>query len=243
MSPADQPATRWDDVALQQLRIALHGREGPAIVAALTDRPLLDVAHLAGDGLVHAVEQQADGAQELAEQLAWGLGERDETGDLELAAELAAACSTSAPTALRPLPVDLDQVAASLEGQDLFDPGWRIDVATGRWWPEDPMDVIGEAPPDHWDDDEAWLVVEPLGSSDGWQDMRDFISLVEDSRLAEQLEAAIRGRGAFRRFGDLIHREEQLSRRWRLFTDQRQLGRARHWLAAHGFRPAPPTTT
>jgi len=53
------------------------------------------------------------------------------------------------------------------------------------------------------------------------------------------LEVAITGRGAFRRFKDVIDRWPDEIERWRVFSDERRMGRAREWLAAHGYRPAP----
>ncbi|GAA2884425.1 hypothetical protein GCM10010472_48190 [Pseudonocardia halophobica] len=69
--------------------------------------------------------------------------------------------------------------------------------------------------------------------------MVEFIDTVPDEGLADRLDGAIRGRGAFRRFADTLRRarEDELSR-WFEFTDERKRGRARAWLADIGCRAA-----
>ncbi len=68
--------------------------------------------------------------------------------------------------------------------------------------------------------------------------MRDFIELVTDEILADQLAIAIQGRGAFKRFRTTLFDHEPWWDRWTNFSNERQLGRARSWLADAGFRPA-----
>ncbi|MBC7632034.1 MAG: hypothetical protein H7290_11315 [Flavobacterium sp.] len=47
------------------------------------------------------------------------------------------------------------------------------------------------------------------------------------------------GRGAFRRFKDQLPTWPDLLDRWHAFSEDRQRGRARAWLAAEGYGPAP----
>lgn len=51
---------------------------------------------------------------------------------------------------------------------------------------------------------------------------------------------AITGKGAFRRFRDVIARWPELAQRWYAFSEDRALGRARVWLADNGYTPDPP---
>lgn len=48
-------------------------------------------------------------------------------------------------------------------------------------------------------------------------------------------QRAIEGQGAFRRFRDLVH-DEDLAEQWYAFSTDRQVGRAREFLAAEGIR-------
>lgn len=63
---------------------------------------------------------------------------------------------------------------------------------------------------------------------------RDFAERQHDNRLRTKLQRAIEGKGSFRRFRDLIH-DEDLADTWYAFSNDRQLGRARAFLADEGI--------
>lgn len=67
-------------------------------------------------------------------------------------------------------------------------------------------------------------------SHEGYEDMVGFIAIVENERLAELLEVAINGKGAFRRFKDVLLNYPEESERWFKFKDDRMEKRAREWL-------------
>jgi hypothetical protein len=54
---------------------------------------------------------------------------------------------------------------------------------------------------------------------------------------ADRLSIAISGRGAFRSFKDVVTHWLGELERWYAFSDERQRGRARAWLAAAGYSP------
>ncbi len=70
--------------------------------------------------------------------------------------------------------------------------------------------------------------------------MEAFIATLDDAERADRLAVAITGRGAFRRFKDTIARWPELAERWYAFSEDRALGRARAWLADHGYTPSLP---
>ena len=57
-------------------------------------------------------------------------------------------------------------------------------------------------------------------SYEGYDDMVDFIATVEDEHLIELLEVAINGKGAFRRFKDVLARYPEERERWYRFKDE-----------------------
>ena len=67
-------------------------------------------------------------------------------------------------------------------------------------------------------------------SDEGYENMVDFIATVNDERLAELLEVAINGKGAFRRFKDVLLNYPKERERWFTFKDQRMEERALKWL-------------
>ena len=71
----------------------------------------------------------------------------------------------------------------------------------------------------------------------GYTDMETFIATVASARLRERLGAAIRGRGAFRRFKDVLAGHPAERERWLAFKDGRVRERVRDWLASEGITP------
>ena len=67
--------------------------------------------------------------------------------------------------------------------------------------------------------------------------MELFIDTVDDPALADRLSIAIAGRGAFRRFKDVIAADPAAAERWSILSEDRVRGRARAWLAAQGYSP------
>jgi len=240
-SPYGRPATTWDREAVAQLRGAVYRGDGQAVVDAIGERQLEDVLQMAGDGLLTAVSDGVADARDPAARSAALLRERSNLGDEELADQLETMLFSRPAPLLRPLAVDLGELSAMLEGDPVRGSG-RIDLESGETWPPETEDVWGEELGD--DEDlggaggERWLWVECLGSRDGYIDMEDFIGMVADLRRREMLEVAIAGRGAFRRFKDVLARWPGELERWHLFSDERSRGRARAWLAREGYRPS-----
>jgi Uncharacterised protein family (UPF0158) len=216
------------------VRAAVYRGDGRAVVELLGGVGADDDSlQLAGDGLIAAVMQQVDGAAELARDLVVGLRQRGWDGDDELADQLEAQLGSGPAAMLRALPVDLEELAGILEG-DLLSVGGRIDVRTGEVWPRAAVEYAletGEEDDEAADDPERWLAVHGEGSREGYRDMELFIASVEDPGPAERLAIAISRRGAFRRFKDELARWPGELERWHAFSEERQRGRARSWLA------------
>ncbi|WP_370129488.1 hypothetical protein [Streptacidiphilus sp. EB103A] len=227
----------WSEERLRRLRGARYADDGPVLVALLSGRQLEEVLQLAGDAVGRAAADQVAGAAELAEEFARALDQRGWEGDQELAEQLRGVLGHVPAPLLHPLPVDLEELSDLLEG----DPAWgggAVDLVTGECrhggldsW-EDDEDEVDE------EDGDRWLPVVCQGSREGYRDMEEFIAVLDDARFAELLEVAIAGPGAFRRFKDVLARDEEQSRRYYLFAGERQAGRARSWLAEHGYCPA-----
>jgi hypothetical protein len=87
--------------------------------------------------------------------------------------------------------------------------------------------------------------VEPLGSSVEYGWMADFVGTLRNARLRDLLEVALAGRGAFRRFKDVLLDYPTEREAWFAFRDGHVRGAARDWLQEHGINPttAPPRRT
>ena len=222
----------------KRLRIATHRADGPAIVGVLSAKLPDECLQAAGAALVVALGREAPGALELAERCCAALHARGDTGDDELATELDVAMGR-ALDGLAPVPVDVEELGQVL-GESFGADAGVLDLETGEVWSagviENARDAgIEELPGEP--DGECWLAVWPEGSDDAYRDMADFIATLDDPAIADRLSIAIDGKGAFRRFRDLLDRWPDVATRWYAFSDDRQLGRARAWLADAGYRP------
>jgi len=230
------------DEPLTDLRIAVNTGNGEALVALLESGPWPDNAlQLVGDGLIAALGQHIGGAAALAHRCVDLLRERGWTGDEELADQLDGLTGAGATPLLRPLPISpisLEELAGVLEG-DPMDGDGRLDLRTGEVWSRPAIEYAresGEEEEDESEDTDRWLWVRNLGSRSGYRDMQEFIETVGDPGRADRLAIAIEGRGAFRRFKDVLARWPGELERYFAFSDERHRGRARAWLADEGYR-------
>lgn len=86
------------------------------------------------------------------------------------------------------------------------------------------------------------IPVEPLGSRVEYGWMPEFVATVGEDRLRDRLEVALDGRGALRRFKNVLLGHSAERERWFVFRDERLRAAVREWLAEQGIKPttAPP---
>lgn len=85
--------------------------------------------------------------------------------------------------------------------------------------------------------DTAYMRIEPVSSREQYRWMERFIPMVENTELRERLERAIDGKGAFRRFKDVLMSYGPERERWFAFRSERLRVFMEAWLAAHALRP------
>ena len=146
--------------------------------------------------------QHVEGAPELARRLVVLLRQRGWAGDDDLADQLDAQLGSGPAPMLRPLPIDLEELAGILEGDPLND-GGRIDLTTGEVWAQAAIEYAletGEEDEDTAEDPERWLAVHNEGSREGYRDMELFIASVRSptvpSAWPARSQAAARSAGS-----------------------------------------------
>ncbi len=147
---------------------------------------------------------------------------------------------TTSPGSPRRVPVRWDDLEMALTSNPAE---WTcyLDVRTGE---------VQMVPMDRLDDDDGGLSedeidavlaaghlihVEPLGSRVEYGWMEEFTGTVGDARLRDRLEVALDGRGAFRRFKNVLLDFLAERERWFAFRAERLRAAAREWLAEQGI--------
>ena len=82
------------------------------------------------------------------------------------------------------------------------------------------------------DDDNRYERIPENESSEGYRLLERFAATVRDPSLREKLDIALDGKGAFRRFRNVLHDYSGERRRWLDFEQQSKLQWARDWLAS-----------
>jgi Uncharacterised protein family (UPF0158) len=85
--------------------------------------------------------------------------------------------------------------------------------------------------------DGSYLRIEPVSSREQYRWMERFIPMVEDKPLSDLLVQAIDGKGAFRRFKDVLMSHGAERERWFAFRSERLRVFMEAWLAAHALKP------
>ncbi|MCA4135323.1 UPF0158 family protein [Arthrobacter sp. M4] len=223
---------------LSELRAAIAAGDAVRFLAAVTGRDIDDALQQVGTGIPMALEQRRQEAEPVAISVINRLNWRGGAGDQVLAEDLLA-CLRRVPLTDRVVvPVALDMLSTVLEGDLELSTGGYLDLRTGQVYDDtftDSMMVGDGAAIDVEEEPDRWLRLNRTGSRNGWQDMAAFAERQRDEALRERLKRAIEGKGAFFRFRDLVH-GENLGEQWYAFSTDRQMGRAREFLAENGIR-------
>jgi len=129
------------------------------------------------------------------------------------------------------LKIDLDELCSAIEDSS-YEHEYYLDLETGEiLFLSEYMDDETEKLRDRIDDDpNRYERIPKAEPHEGYDDMQNFIATVEDEHLAELLEVAINGKGAFRRFKDVLFNYPEEREKWFQFNDDRTQGRALEWL-------------
>lgn len=125
--------------------------------------------------------------------------------------------------------IDLDELCHALEDHSGLS-SWFIDTSSGKihllsdgMWDGEDVDRDFEPPDD-------CRRIDPIDSGASYEDLAEFTAMVRDSKARDLLERAIAGRGAFRRFKDVLSEFPDLRAAWFKFHDARLERRAIEWL-------------
>jgi hypothetical protein len=89
--------------------------------------------------------------------------------------------------------------------------------------------------------DPSYLRIDPVSSREQYRWMERFIATVEDGEFRTKLLASIDGKGAFRRFKDVLMLFPVDRERWFTFRSERLRACMEAWLEAHELKAVPRT--
>jgi hypothetical protein len=132
----------------------------------------------------------------------------------------------------RKLKIDLDELYDAMENSS-YEVEYYLDLETGEiLFVSEDMDDVETVKMKNQIEEELgrYELIPKAESYEGYRDMQAFITTVEDDHLSELLEVAINGKGAFRRFKDVLLNYPEERERWFQFKDDRMEERALEWL-------------
>ena len=142
------------------------------------------------------------------------------------------------------LPIDLEMLQEALDNAS-YEMSYYLDKETGEvlFSTEDfPLEALPDknASEEEIQAFEQRYLAIPVGamSRDGYADMQEFITTVEDPVMRGKLEVAIDGKGAFRRFKNVLLEDPAERKRWFEFKDECSRYRAVRWLKIEGITVA-----
>ena len=129
------------------------------------------------------------------------------------------------------LKIDIDELCNAMEDHS-FDNEYYLDLETGEilfvseYMNDEVIDIKNRIEEEY----ERFEQIPQVKSYEGYRDMEDFIATVDNNRLVDLLEVAIQGKGAFRRFKDVLLNYPDEEEKWFQFQDSRIEERALEWL-------------
>ena len=163
---------------------------------------------------------------------------------------------------MKKLKVDLEMIANAMEDGARVDMDYYLDKETGEVIitseetfgyaeeAEEDEDNIGEDLPDWQKEDiklakdilfknpDRYICIPERPSYEGYNLMVEFAEKVEEELLREKLYIALDGKGAFRRFKNVIADYPDYREKWFKFRDERLNKKVIEWLSSIGIEPA-----
>lgn len=220
------------EASWRELRVAVAAADGARAAAA--------VVGAAPEGLLQAAVPaamtvlRAGATAPGVDALLVALGNRSWLGG-QVAVESLTSVLSGSSTGRAGLVVDREELGDVVSDER----GGYLELASGAVWPASVVEDgdIEDLDPDELESD-RWLYV-PGDGRDAWRDMASFADQVPYARARDDLQVAVDGKGASRRFQAALDRHESHWVDWRVWSSERRMGRAREWMADEGYDPIP----
>lgn len=84
-------------------------------------------------------------------------------------------------------------------------------------------------------DDPAYIEIPREESREGYDDMASFAQTIDEDDIRDKIEIALGGRGAFRRFREVLHPYPDLRQHFEAHQRQARIARIQRWLSTSGI--------
>ncbi len=138
------------------------------------------------------------------------------------------------------LPIDLEMLQEALDNAS-YEMAYYLDKETGEilFSTEDfPLEALPGKTASKSEIqafEQRYLAIPVAQSQEGYSDMEAFITTVEAPELRDKLAVAIDGKGAFRRFKNVLLEEPTERKRWFEFKTECSRRRTLRWLKGEGI--------
>ena len=133
----------------------------------------------------------------------------------------------------RVLTIDLEELTWALNSRDpLGESSHWLNLDSGSI-----LSLIGPDADDEARDDDRWLFIEPIESSEAFRVMEEFVDQCGDDRLARTLGQALQQRKPFRCFKDALAAHPAQREAWFAYERRAMEAIARRWCEAHDISP------
>ena len=154
---------------------------------------------------------------------------------------------------MKKLKVDVEDIAMIMENQDRFGSQYYLDIETGETLviPEELMSALEEGesceglPPwelelvpmakEIFEGSERYEEIPTRPSHEGYNLMVQFAQGVADERIERELSVALDGRGAFRRFKNVLRDYPEVEKEWFKLKAERDKEEVKEWLESIGI--------
>lgn len=130
------------------------------------------------------------------------------------------------------VPISLsDLVDAYDMAPSQYDVEQALNIKTGEIVFVSDEDYTGfEIPPDEIEDNTDYIFIPRPSSHNDYQEMQDYVATIQDDDLRQLLELAIDGKGAFRRFKNVLLDYPEAREDWFAFKKEEQTKIIQEWL-------------
>lgn len=156
---------------------------------------------------------------------------------------------------MKKLKVDVEYIAICMEDQDRVDYNYYLDKESGETivLPREVVDALEEEEllqslpewelklvdlaKDILSGNPRYVEIPIKWSREAFNDILEFAEKISDQKIRERIHLTVRGKGAFRKFKDILQEYPEIEKEWHRFKYEREKKEVLDWLESLGIEP------